>query len=257
MAYALKLIGASGATYTFERTWHPADASVSNAVPVAKLPRTHGARVTFGYRQARRLVIQGGLLKGPIGGVTDFSTSIEALRAALQDAPFDLYFGEDGWYYTCCQCEDFREPYDGSSFGRLLAGGEIVMVAGDPFRYATQLNTDSWGSPAGTRTITVGGNAPAAPTFAIQIGGSGAVTLAMTLSNDTTNEELTLGGAVTGGDVIEVDTLAKTVEIASVDKRTLFDGPFPGLAVGANEIAIDVTSGTLTNITTTWRNRRW
>jgi phage-related protein len=74
------------------------------------------------------------------------------------------------------------------------------------------------------------------------------VTLACTVTNSTTGETFTLEGAVTGGDVIIVDSLEQTVTIGGTDKTSLFDGVFPTLAVGSNTIQVDYTSGTITNL---------
>jgi hypothetical protein len=99
------------------------------------------------------------------------------------------------------------------------------------------------------------GNAPAAPELRLTVGGSGAVSLAATITNETTGEAFTLEGTVAGGDIILVNTLEETVLIGATDRTDLFDGLFPLLALGENAFSIEVCSGVLTNLDVYWRSR--
>jgi hypothetical protein len=99
------------------------------------------------------------------------------------------------------------------------------------------------------------GNAPAAPELRLTVGGSGEVTLAATVTNETTGEAFSLDGTVEGGDIILVNTLEETVLIGAANRMDLFDGLFPLLALGENTFSVEVCSAVLTNLDVYWRSR--
>lgn len=250
MSYLLKYN-----SYTFPATFYPADMAIVNRVPVEGLPRADGGRALAGYLDSRRVLIRGGLLRD---NAATLRSKLDSLRGALYGSrPGTLYFGDSDRYLRLCEAEDIRLPFEPTWFSRICNGIEIPFVTPDPYFYAVAASSDTWtvtGS-AQTRSVTTAGNAPCAPAFSITVGGVGAQTIAFTITNQTTGESFTLAGAVTGGDVIVVDTLAQTVVIGTTDKIALFDGLWPRLAVGANTLLESYTGGSITQVVTTWNNR--
>lgn len=220
----------------------------------AKLARADGARFLRGYRNEKRVVVRGGIYNGPFDS-SDLRTRIDALRAALFGGPARLWLYDDR-YYRCMQAETFPDHYVPTGFNR-LADIEIAFSGPDPFQYSSATSTDTWNSPSsgGTRILTSNGNAYAWPTFTITVGGAGSQSIAYTLTNSTTGEAFTLTGTVAGGNVIVVNSLAKTVLIGTTDEMTLFDGIFPTLAAGGNTFTLTISTGSITSIVTTWQDR--
>jgi len=240
-------------SYVFPKGFYPAEEPLASQVSAAKLPRADGARVLTGLLEKKVLKVRGGLIHD--SGLS-VRTKVDALKAALQGGPANLYFDSDR-YWRQVQKESSSFGYEsGTHYGRIVTV-EIDFVTGDPFVYevAAQNVSQAIASSPTTVPVTAGGNAPALPQWSLTVGGVGAVTLAATVTNTTTGEAFTLAGAVSGGDVIVVDSLAETVKIGGVDKMSLFDGLFPKLAVGANSIQIAYTSGTISNFAADWNNR--
>jgi phage-related protein len=201
------------------------------------------------------VLIRGGLLRDS----TSLRTKLDALRAELfGNRPATLYLDTDR-YLRLCEIEDLKLPVDATDWDRIANGIEIAFRTPDPFFYATSGSTDAWTvtGTAQTRAITGGGTAYSLPVVSLTVGGSGAITLAATLTNQTTGEICTLAGAVTGGDVIVIDCLMQTVKVGATDKIALFDGVFPRLDVGADTFKIDYTSGTITSIAMAWNARSY
>lgn len=251
MSYALRF-----GSYTLPVGFHPADDSLSRSVPSAKLPRAHGARVLTGYADGKVVEVRGGIIKGPFNR-TDWRTRIDALKAALALGPANLYFETDR-YYRDMQCRDFRLPFGETGYGRIATDISITFAGPHPHAFDTTSHVNSWSAPAsgGTTPIVVaGGNAPAEPVWTVTVGGAGAQSIDLTITNNTTGDAMTLSGAVTGGDVITIDAVNKTVEIASVDKTSLFDGVFVTLDVGSNTIQYDSAAGSAAHVGTSWAER--
>jgi phage-related protein len=244
-------------TYSLPPTLYIADAPHSRTVPLAKLPRADGARVPTGFLKEKIWSIRGGLVNSTIstGGGASLRTQLDALKAALAAGPTN--FTIEDRFYRNCQVSDY-----GDTFGvhhQRQADVAFSIVTGDPFAYsalATSLPTNAVSASPTTVSATAGGNAYAQPALSVTVGGSGAITLAATITNTTTGEVFTLVGAVTGGDVIIVDSLNHTVTIGGVDKTLLLGGQFPTLAPGANVFTVAYSSGTITNLGLEW-NDRW
>lgn len=243
--------------YEFSPTWYPAEDGLEWSPAVTPLARAHGGRAIDFYLKPRRLLVKGGEIKGPFDS-SDLHTRIDAILAALGAQPQELTFVPE-WYWRDVRVEYFRNPYGPTHYCRIAADMEISFLARDPFQYARLGSSDTWSAPtnAATHTIDVGGAVLARPSFAFTVGGVGAQTISWVLTNNTTGEAFTLAGDVTGGQVIHVDCLDQTVLIGTTDEIALFDGEFMGLDVGTNTLAITITTGSITSIVTTWRNRKW
>lgn len=251
MAYRLQF-----GSYTFPESLTYNLMSFRSSVPSAKLPRAHGARVPRGYLAERRIEIRG-LLKADFEGDT-LQEQIDDLRAALMGGPATLSLPNDRYLRNVQKDDSGQDRYD-QTWPERVADIAVDLITGDPFLYSDTESSDLTNAVSSSPTDIVvnnaAGNAPALPELRLTVGGSGAVTLAATITNVTTGEAFTLSGSVTGGDVIKVNSLEETVLIGSTDKTLLFDGLFPTLAVGNNTLRIAYTSGTITNLDVYWRSR--
>lgn len=253
MAYLLRF-----GTYTFPNTYFPAERPLANIVPSSKLPRSIGARQITGYPDSVRLSIKGGLVKGPIKtrGLVSLDATRDDILAALSAGPANLYFGRDDRYYRNAQYDRFSDSYGPTGYGRVV-DNDIGFIVPDPRQFAVAASADTWtvSGSAQTHGVTAGGTAAAEPIISITVSGVGAKTIAYTITNTTTGQAFTLTGNVTGGDVIVVNCIDKTVTIASVDKLTLFDGQWPSLQVGANSWSEAYVTNALSQIVFSWQDR--
>lgn len=233
----------------------PLDDSLARDIQPAKLPRTDGSRVIQGYAGEKVILVGGMLIKGPIsnlGAYSDLRSAVDALKAQLAGGPANLYFFDDR-YYRDVQARSVGESFVEKRF-ESIANIDIEFVTGDPFQYYHSETLDVWNAPSGTRTITTLGNAYTPPLFKFT---SGSATINWTLANNTNGESFTLAGVVTAGQIIEVDTRAKTVVIGATDKMDLFDGQFFNLESGANQLQVTLTTGTISRLNSHWRDRWW
>lgn len=219
-----------------------------------KRARATGMVQTIGYRNGIRVELNAPAVYGPLDQ-SDQWTRLQALRQMLAVGPSRLYVGRSDLYYRCCEPESEPEQIPETGLNRIHVM-RIRMIGPDPFLYSTATTTETWVPTSGVvHTVNVIGGASAAPTFQLTVGGSGLETIAFTVSNDTTGEEFTLAGDVTAGDVIEVDCLLLKVKIGTTDYLTLFEGLFPSLSVGSNNITVSWTSSSVTSVTMTYQAR--
>lgn len=235
-----------------------ADDGLDRTIPSMKLPRAHGARNLTAYANGKTVTVRGGIILGPLDR-SAWRNRVDHFRWALARGPANLYFETDR-YYRCMQAKLFDHPLPPTGYGRLALDISVTFEGPDPRAFDTTVHTDTWNSPAdgGTRNITVaGGNAFVDPTFAIMVGGAGAQAINLAITNNTTAKYFTIVGSITGGSIVVVDCLEKTVEIGGVDMMSLFDGEFFGLELGINNIQHDTNSGSTSQIVTTWQERYW
>jgi phage-related protein len=240
-------------SYTFPFGFRVSVDPASRVIPVQKLPMAHGARSITGYMDAKVITVQGQLYVGPMT-LTDYRTRLDALRAALAAGPASLYLWSDR-YYRNAQAQD-RTNYVATGFGR-LGDIDIEFTCPDPFQYAETLDstTEAVSATGETFAVVTAGNAPSVPVLAITAEGSGAKTIAWTITNQTTGESFTLTGSVTGGDVITVDCLNHAAAIGGTDRMDLFDGQWLTLAVGSNTLEETTGAATISQIIVTRRDR--
>lgn len=219
----------------------------------AKLARATGMRQTAGYRNGIRVEMNVPIVRGPLD-TSDHWTRLAALRAMLAVGPANLML-LDEMYYRCCEPAGEPEEIPETGYNRIHQV-RVTMVGPDPFLYSTGESSTTWTpTSGGTQVLSPGGNASSLPTFNITVGGSGLETIAFTITNSTTEEEFTLEGDVTAGDVIVVNCLAKSCKIGTTDRLDLFEGIFPSLDAGSNTITTAWTASSITSITATFRNR--
>jgi hypothetical protein len=219
-----------------------------------KLARATGNRQTAGSRNGISIALRVPIVKGPFD-TSDHRTRVDALRAALAVGPARFWLYSDR-YYRCCEAQAEPEDFGDTGFNR-VDEMHVTIIGPDPLMFSSTDSTDTWTSPTsgGTRTVTAGGNAPAAPSLSLTVGGSGAETIDWEIENSTTGEVFTLAGDVTAGDVIVVNTLAKTVKIGTTDRKDLFDGLFLSLAAGANSLTNTQTASSIASLVTAWTDR--
>lgn len=241
-------------SYTFPRTFSYSEVSGKRSLTATKLVRAPGSAVPLNWLSERTIQVTGTLLANT---GTALETQKDALRAALAVTSANLYL-TSGRYLRNARVEDAPESL-GANWAERITDINIRFVAGDPYFYdanTTSDNTNALTTSPGSVTIsTVGGNVFALPQISLTVAGSGAVALNATITNNTTGDVFTLFGAVTGGNVILIDSLLQTVTISGVDRMDLFDLVFPTLAVGSNSFTVAWTSGGFTNMAATWRNR--
>lgn len=94
------------------------------------------------------------------------------------------------------------------------------------------------GSP--TKTIAFGGSIKPLPKYIITVDTATALSV-VKIKNNTTNREMEIQEVMTAGDVLEIDTEFKTVELNNVSIGD-FLGIFPEVNAGTNEIVFTFTS---------------
>lgn len=251
MSYAL-----SFNSYSFPAGFHVSVEEMESAVPAAKLPRRHGARIPLGYLGAKKFKIRGAFVDDLIsntGGLT-VRQSLDALKAALMSGPADFATDTDR-FWPNCQKVAYSDSYDPTMFNR-FASVEFDLVAPDPisFEVATQNASRSLTMTGQTLSITPGGNAQAMPQISVTAGATG--TLAATIMNAANGDMCSLSGAVTMGDVLILDSLLEQVTRSGSDITSFFDGMWIRLEPGiANVLTVAWTLGSLSNIAVAWQNR--
>lgn len=226
-------------------------------VPASRTPRYDGGRTLAGMLDIKKFSLRGGIYR-PIGDTADtdpLRTKLDALKAALAVNQADFTTDSDR-FYRLCQVEGYADDYEPTGFNRMV-NLSFEIVTGDPYSYEVEAQTSENAVSSSPTSVVVDneGGAPAAPQISLTVGGSGAIVLDATLTNETTGEVCTLYGNVTGGDIIAIDSLLQTVKTGSADKMTLFDGLFPSLAVGENTLTIEWTSGSITQMDFSFHHR--
>ncbi len=221
----------------------------------AKLARADGMRQTGGYRNGIDVALTVPICKGPLDE-TAFRSRRDTLRAMLAVGPARFHCGYSDRFYRCCEPEGEAEAVVAESLlGRFHAIRQRI-IGPDPFEYSTAENTTTWTpTSGGTQAVSTSGNAPAAPVISVTVGGSGLETIAFTIGNTTTDEEFTLAGEVTAGDVIVVDSILKTVKIGTTNRIDLFDGLMVTLNPGSNTIETSWSSSSIASISFAVRDR--
>lgn len=243
-------------SYVLPVGFAPAMDAFARDIQGAKMPRTDGARVITGYAGEKVIPIRGRLIKGPIPTITDamMRTALDTLKSNLTGSA-NLYFYDDR-YYRNCQAREFSASSESYLFEKVV-DVEINFITGDPFQYSGNETLDTWAAPTTntTRVITPTGNVYSAPIYKLT---TGSASINWTITNQTTGKAFTIAGtSLTAGQIIEVDTLNKTVVIGATDRMDLFDGQFPELGAGANTLHNLQTLGVISSLGTLFRNRWW
>lgn len=242
-------------TYEFPDGFRVREDPTPRLIPAAKYPRAHGSRAIPGYLDAKTVIVDGGIYKGPLDQ-TDVRDRLDALRAAIANGPNCLYLYSDRYYRNVQGT--LRDTYEVTAFAR-FADVQVEFICPDPFQYSStsEAITESVAGSGETWNVTNGGNAPSAPVLEITVGGSGSEQILFTMTNVTTSQQFTLSGEAAAADVIVVNCEDRTVQIAGIDKMALFEGLFPELAVGVNTMLEQFQSSAITQVVVKNRNRWW
>ena len=223
-------------------------------------PQNDGACASFPYLSSRRMKLAGTVHSGTFCSTVNRSESVreplDVVLSRLRAAPttFKMYPDRE---WRGVYAETQKSAYENQSAAR-FATVEFDIVMPDPYQYLVATSsspTNSISASPTTVTISAGGLFKTPAKFSVTIGGSGAQTIAISVSNTTTGQAFTLTGAVTGGDVIDVDAYNHTVKIGTVNKISLFDGVFVDLNNSANSVVVAYNTGTITNLAATWNER--
>lgn len=250
MAYVLTF-----GSYQLPATFGVTGLNHAASIPTAKLPRTDGDSVATRYLRGKTIEVGGGLTNG-VGNYseTGVRTLLDTFLQNLQGTQ-NLYILDDR-YYRDCQLQHADVRAEVNTLLKIVKVN-LSFVSPDPYQYAVTPTTGTRVVSASGQTlaVTVGGTADAYGTISVTVGGSGAKTLAATITNSTTGQAFTLSGSCVGGDVIVVDCLNKTVKISGASRMDMFDGLFFNLANGANTLTEAYTSATISNLAVSFSNR--
>ena len=218
-------------------------------VPV---PRGDIARAQDGLLGPRQISIRG--IIGPDGGGSreQLRTLTDAFGWALRPGYRQLLRDTDR-YVTA----EVRRLTLGADEGFSWVPFTAEFEAADPYWYATlESEPPAWDEPAngGTHVVANGGSATAAPIFTITVAATGELTL--TLTNAANGQAFTLNALpVTSGQELVIDCGAQTVKLAGANRLRYFTGAFPLLHPGSNTLGLSLPGGSLTSISTIWRQR--
>lgn len=254
MAYVLKF-GSYQLPSVFGVVSDPQEASIA----MIKTPRYDGDSASTRYLKGKTIEVDGALAE-TMGTYTEtgIRSLMDTLKANLQGK--QNFYEFDDRYYRNTQ---LLSMHINNSPGLSLRFRTVKLTfqTPDPYLYSDTLTTTARSISASGQTlnVTTGGNADAYPVISLTVGGSGAKTLAATITNSTTGASFTLAGSCNGGDVIVVDCLNKTVVIGSTSRIDMFDdGTAPGffsMANGVNTITVAYTTATITNLSVAHRSR--
>ena len=250
MAYALKF-GSYTLPSAFAVTGDPYEASAM----MFKTPRSDGDTAAARYLKGKVIEVDGGLTNG-VGSYSEAGvrTLLDTLMSNLQGKQ-NLYAFDDR-YYRNTQLLHANVSNEIQGYLKIRRV-KLAFQTPDPFQYSDTVTTTARVISATGQTLSVAtaGNASAKPVLSITVGGSGAKTLASTMTNSTTGEAFTLAGACVGGDVIVVDCLNQTVVISTTSRIDMFDGLFWSMSNGSNTITTAYTAATITNLSVAHRSR--
>jgi hypothetical protein len=212
----------------------------------------HGGWFPNAYAAPKTVSVKGGFAV-PWNTLSPF---LDALKAALAAGPANLQV--DSRYYRSMQCVKYNETYEPTGRNR-VATIEIEFEGPDPFAYNSTAAIYTYANTANgaTQQLICSGNAYFSPIWNFTVGGSGAQTIAWTLTNTTTGDFFTLTGSVNAGNVIIVNTVLRTVTISGVDRMDLFDGVFWTPSASSITTQIGVTSGIISSLSVDKTDRWW
>lgn len=243
--------------YTLPNTFNVMDISLPSSAPSAKIPRRDGGTLRGQYLNERVIRVEGMISSFDLGGNPQTILSQrDAILAGL--AGMGSLYIDTGRFFRNVVARTITPHFPSGNYKR-ACDFSIEFATGDPYQYSDTLSTASGAIAATPTTFNVngvGGTAKALPQVALTVGGAGAVTINVTLTNNTTGEVCTLNGSATAGDVITIDSLLQTVtKQTGADVMSLFDGVFPSLAVGNNSITVAYTGTAVTAWAVNYRAR--
>lgn len=247
-------MGIAYGSYTFPNTFSVANISNANASSIARLPKSDMNSVVAKYKAERRVHIRGTLVKNNLlGASVTLRTQTDALKAALNVTPANLYLYSDRFFRNACVLsapEDY-EPRGNDRYVDL----DIEFACPDPFYYVTPEVSDLTNAVAATpytKVLTAAGNVYALPTIALTCT---AGTIILTLTNTTNGQACRIETPIGSGHIITIDSLNAQVLVNGAANLAVFDGMFPRLEVGANSLTLTYSGATVTNFAAHWFTR--
>jgi phage-related protein len=213
------------------------------------IPRADGAGFNGDYFRKREVVV-GGIIQKTTASLLnteldDFKKAMAAsegylllkvndemrrIVATLQN-PQDMFKRREGYHITFT-------PFD------------LNFLALEPMFHGleyTAVTFEDISSLSYPSEVETEGSYKAQPVIVIILQTATAVT-AVTFTNDTNGDEITVSATYADGDIITIDSEEKSVTINGVEVD--YDGVFPELSIGTNEFTIDVTGSAVLHTST-------
>lgn len=201
-----------------------------------KLARGRNGEVITGIEYGGRKIIVAGSLVQTTQALLD--ADIDQLKADLddQEGTLDLSFsgGTRRYIATCRGVKITKRMVNICEF-------EVEFYCADPFGRATSATNHSYDDKTDsphTENLTYAGTAEVYPVWKVAFDAASSIT-AVTISNTTTGESMTITTAMTAGHYVQIDGGAMTVkkDTTAID----YTGTFPRLVPGVNAISITTT----------------
>lgn len=203
------------------------------------IPRGNGKYRTGAYYRETPILLEGYLKAASKSAMADLIDSL-AVTLSTENGNLDLI--EDNgvvkrYVATCINLDEFLS-------GRERAHLTIVpftlrFTCWEPFAQARDY---SWYFTAltesGNQSVANSGTAEAKPSFVLNFSAATSVT-AVTITNVTTGESITVTENISASDILTVD--GENYRVWVNDQGVDFSGTFPELLVGTNVISVQVT----------------
>lgn len=188
---------------------------------------------------SERIIIIRGSIKG--SSASDLDSQIDTLKENLggQEKNLDISFGGSTRRYVAT-VSDLRIPEE--YYHLTVVPYEVEFIC-QPFgRDTSETNHSNDGitSSPESSSLSISGTASPRPKITITIVSETSMT-AIKFENTTTSESITITRSFSAGEVLEIDTENKTVEVD--DTEVDFSGVFPEFLPGTNSYTLTITDG--------------
>ena len=192
-------------------------------------------------RPARQIVIDAVIEAADYAGLCSYMDSIRGVLGLPADAVLKMDSITDR--YWMARCNALPEADNGATYWE----GTLTFTAGDPSAYDNSETT-------GNHTIdedpenfneVVGGTAETWPVYTLTADDTASE---VTITNNTTDEELVITIAMVATDVLEIDTETMIVKLNGTEDMSGVSGPFPRLLPGTNAFTVTGFSGTMATV---------
>lgn len=174
-------------------------------------------------------------------------TTIDSMAAAFKNGRQKMALFNDRYAYALNTAFDYSFM---ETPGLNMAAYNAEFLADDPYWSSETLSTSTVTDATNSSfDVTNGGNAPACPVVTLT---AQSTTSYVKIANDTRNEYFEYSGALAPGDVLEVDSLNKTVKKNGANDIGHFTNDFLKIDSGANTISY---TGPTNQVQIAWRNR--
>lgn len=231
------------------------DSTSSRDLEMSDVARNHGRIITGDFQREKRIYFSGSLHTGTAG---EMEQLIKEMKIALakRDGTLEIVLlgTTEIRTYTATLV-------NGSSmFSRRMGHHitfcpfELEFTVVDPFGYEPDYTSQYVAGVTALSTIDIvpnTGSAYGRPIFLFSIDSAASIT-ALTVTNATNGESITVTTALAAGDYLRIDS--ETLEVRLNGTLKNYDGVFPTLALGDNRIVYTLT-GTSATFTITEKHR--